>query len=89
MPDPLPQELIDRITRVLSGVGHRVEYLYISEQAELVEPESRAGGNGSSEPQQPYPTGVRRFSLYLRYTVLEEEKAYQDKMKEGNSGATN
>ncbi len=85
MPDKIPQELLEdilaRLTKVLTDPAHRIEDLYASEQSELVEPESHTAGNGNP-PLPPYPTGVRRLQLYLRYVVLEEEKAHKAKLQE-------
>ncbi len=77
MPDKIPQELLEeilgRVEKILTNPDYRIEDLYASEQRELVEPESHAGGNGNAQPD-PYPTGVRRFSIYLRYVVPEDER---------------
>ncbi|KKL75360.1 hypothetical protein LCGC14_2055680 [marine sediment metagenome] len=85
MPEQIPQEILDSITAVLSDINsHRIEDLYASEQREFVEPEQEPSGNGGA-PQllhQSQPTGVRRFSLYVRYVVVEEEKALKEQQGE-------
>lgn len=81
MSTEIPQELVDRVMEVLKPSNLvRIEDLYVSEKREIVDPEVQETGNGGS-PQwaQPLPTGTRRFSLYVRYTVLEEEKAYKER----------
>lgn len=85
MQEQVPQELLDRIIEVLSNPdNHRVEDLYASEQRELIEPEKEPSSNGGAPHllQQPYPTGVRRFSLYVRYVVVEEEKAFHHQQEQ-------
>ena len=82
MQEQIPQELIDRIRQTLEAVSssdYRVDDIYASEQREIVEPEEPSSGNGGSPPRStPIPTGVRRFTLYVRYVVIAEEKAYQE-----------
>ncbi|KKL12686.1 hypothetical protein LCGC14_2533260 [marine sediment metagenome] len=86
MPEQIPPELIDRIKQTLEALTSsdcRVDDIYASEQREIVEPEEPSSGNGGSPPRStPMPTGVRRFSLYVRYVVIAEEKAFKDHQKE-------
>ena len=84
MPEQVPQELIDRIVETLTSPSHRIDDIYVSEQRELEEPETPHKDNGHS-PQgvaSAIPTGIRRFSLYMRYVVIEEEKAYKSQQRE-------